>query len=103
MNTETLYEIYPKRALQEPFATLVMMDRCRTKKKAVKSARAWGGVVIKIEAEILTKYPLTRRVISSRIIFVHNPARKAGHERERMSRKVVMGKIGKVYKNTFRR
>lgn len=103
METATIYEVYPKRALQEGFEQLVLMDRCRLKKKAIKSARAWGGVVIKIEAEILTKYPLTRRVISHKIIFVHNPARKAGHDRERVTRKHVMGKIGKVYKSNFRR
>lgn len=100
--TATIYEIYPKRALQEPFTGLVMMDRCTNRKKAVISARKWGGLVIQIEAEILTKYPLTRRVVSSRIVFVHRPARKAGEGRDKVTRKAVMGKLKKVYKN-FRR
>lgn len=102
MTSATLYEIYPKRALQEPFEDLVMMDRCTTKKKAVKSARQWGALVIQIEAEILTKFPLTRRVISSKIVFVHKPARKAGEGRDKVTRKAIMGKLKKVYKN-FRR
>ena len=102
MEPVTLYEIYPKRALQEPFETLVMMDRCTVKKKAVKSARQWGALVIQIEAEILTKYPLTRRVISSRVVFVHKPARKAGDGRDRVTRKTIMGKLKTKYKY-FRR
>ena len=99
MNTVTLYEIYPKRAIQEGTRDLVMMDRCSNKKKAVKSARAWGGVVVQIAAEILTTYPLTRRVISEKIIFIHRPARKRGADRERVTRKHVMGKIKKNYRN----
>jgi hypothetical protein len=98
MKPAILYEVYPKRALMD----LVIMDRCWNKKKAIASARSWGALVIRIEAEILRKYPLTRRVISSKIIFVHNPARKAGHDRERVTRKHVMGKLKKVYKH-FRR
>ena len=102
MTPVILYEIYPKRALLEPIDSLVLMDRCRNRKKAIKSARAWGGVVVKISAEILTKRPLTRRVISQEVIFVHRPRQKGGDARDKVTRKTIMGKLKRNYKN-FRR
>ena len=102
MTTATIYEVYPKRALREPFETLVLMDRCWAKKKAIKSARQWGALVIQIECEILTKYPLSRRVISHKVVFVHKPVQRAGEGRDKVTRKTVMGKFKKVYRN-FRR
>src|SRR5688572_10075093 len=103
MKPAILYEVYPKRALLEPFQDLVLMDRCWNKKKAITSARAWGAMVIRVEAEILTKYPLTRKVISSAVVFVHNPQRPGGGQgRDKVTRKKVMGKLKTKYR-TFRR
>lgn len=101
MNT-TLYEVYPKRAIHEPITDLVMMDRGNNKKKMIVSARKWGAVVVKVECKILTKYPLTRDVISTEIVFVHKPA-KHGRADDQITRKVVMGKFKKVYKQYRRK
>jgi len=43
MKTVTLYEVYPKRALQLNFETLPLMDRCPTRRKAIASARHTGA------------------------------------------------------------
>lgn len=102
MITATLYEIYPKRALHEPIDQLVLLDREPTIKKARVSARKWGGCVVKVHGEILTKKPLTRRVISSEIVFVHKPKSKANDERDQITHKKLMGKLRKNSRSLYK-
>lgn len=100
--TATLYEVYPKRALHEPIDTLPLMDRDTVKKKAVASARKWGGVVVQVRARILKRHPLVREVISSEIVFVHKPKRTGNDERDKITRKQLMGKLRGNSKSLYR-
>jgi hypothetical protein len=96
-----LYEVYSKRAILEPIDTLVILDRDTWKIRAIKSARKWGGVVVKIEAEILTRHPLTRRVLKSEIVFIHRPKQR-NQERDQITLKTLKGKLRQNDKSLYR-
>lgn len=102
MKPVILYEIYSKRAIHEPIAGLVILDRDTNKKKAILSAIRWGAVVVRIEARILTKYPLTREVLSSAVIWIHKPAKRIADRPNTMTRKVLMGKLRQNSKSLYR-
>lgn len=93
MQTKILYEVYTKRAIHEDIDGLVLLDRDTNLKKMIPSARAWGGCVVRVKAEILSTDPLTRRVIEYTIAFIHKPARPRNEERDSITRKTLMGKI----------
>lgn len=96
----TIYEVYPKRALQEPIDTLVMLDRDNEKRRAIASARKWGACVVRVKAIVITIYPFTRQVISSTIIYVHKPRREGNPDE--VTRKQLMGKIRSNNKGLYR-
>lgn len=100
--TVTFYEIYSKRALHEPIAELVVLDRDRSLKKARASARAWGACVVRVEAEVLRKFPLVRRVVRSEVIWVHKPRKQANQDRNVITRRQLMGKIRSNNKSLYR-
>lgn len=100
--TAILFEVYPKAALHEPFAQLVLLDRDKRKDKAIKSARRWGALVIRVECRILTKNPLTREVINSEIIFVHKRRHSKGDARDKITRRQLMGKLRQNSKSVYR-
>lgn len=93
METVVLYEVYPKRALQEPISGLVILDRTTAIQKAKTSARRWGGVVARVEARIVSKYPMVRVILKSEIVFVHKPRKASNQQRDQITRKQLMGKI----------
>lgn len=88
-----LYEVYDKRALHQSIDTLVILDRDRDQLKAMKSARAWGGCVVKVTARILQLYPLQREVLSTEIFFVHKPRQKAMTASDTISIRELKGKL----------
>lgn len=92
-DTVTLFEVYPKRAIHEPIAGLPILDRETGLKKARMSARKWGACVVRVEAVILTKYPLTRQVVTSAVVWVHKPRKPANADRDAMTRRQLMGKL----------
>lgn len=103
MNKEViLYEVYSKRAIHEPIDTLVVLDRDRSRKKAVKSAREWGGVVFRIRARITQRQPMIREVLESELVFVHKPRKPANQERDTITRKQLMGKLRSNSKSTYK-
>jgi len=96
MPLTTFYEVYPKRALHEPLETLPLLDRDRDIKKAKASARAWGGVVMKIQAEVLVVHPLQRRIVASQVIFVHTPRPGKPDPFDLIGLKELKGKLRRV-------
>lgn len=93
MKPVVLWEVYPKRALQEPIADLVLLDRDVNFKKARASARKWGACVVKVKARIITKNPFTREIISSQVVWVHKPKQQASDARDQITYKQLIGKI----------
>jgi hypothetical protein len=89
----TLYEVYDKRALYEPLATLPLLDRDRDVKKALASARAWGGLIMKISARITQAYPLKRDIITAQVHFIHTPRPDPPEPRDRITIKELKGQI----------
>lgn len=98
-----LYEVYSKRALHEPIAGLIVLDRDRSLKKAKISARAWGGCVVRVEAEILTKWPLTREVITSEVVWVHKPRKTPNPKRGQMTHRQLMGKLRQNSRSLYKK
>jgi hypothetical protein len=100
----TLYEVYDKRALHQPIDGLPLLDRDRDVKKALRSAREWGGVVARIKARILQPYPLLREVITVEIIFVHTPRPAKPEPRDKITIRQLRGKLRQIPgRNHFRR
>lgn len=97
-----IYEVFCKRAIHEPIDTLVVLDRDRSRKKAVKSARAWGGVVVRIRARIIQCQPMIREVLDSELVFVHKPRKPANEDRDKITRKQLMGKLRSNSKSTYK-
>lgn len=93
MSTITLFEVYPKRAIHEPIADLVLMDRDTSLKKARASARTWGACVVKVTARIVSRNPFTREVLASEVIWVHKPRKRANQARDEITYKQLMGKL----------
>lgn len=102
METVTFFEVYSKRAIHEPISQLVVLDRDRSRKKAVISARSWGACVVRVEARILKKYPLTREVVRWEVIWVHKPRRPGNQGRDVMTRRQLMGKLRQNSKSLYR-
>lgn len=92
-DTHTLFEVYGKRALYNPIAGLVMLDRDTSKRKAEKSARTWGGCVVEVTCTITKWYPLARTVIASKVVYVHRPRDKQREPGDDITRKQLMGKL----------
>lgn len=97
------FEVYTKQAIHEPITGLVLLDRETGLKKAKGSARAWGGVVVKVWARVTRTKPLEREILKAEIVFVHRPVRKANDERDKMTRKILMGKIARAVGDQKRR
>lgn len=89
----TFYEIYDKRALYEPLATLPLLDRDRDIKNAKASARLWGGVVMKIQARILKPFPLEREIVVAQVVFIHTPRPVRQEPRDRITIKELKGQL----------
>lgn len=102
MKTATFYEVYAKRAIHDGIEGLVVMDRDTNLQKMRVSARKWGGCVARVNAEVLTKNPLTRRVISFKIVFIHKPRKKANPERDTLTHRALMGKLRQNSKSLYR-
>jgi hypothetical protein len=90
MNRATFFEVYPKRALVEPIDGLPLMDRNDTLHPAKISARAWGGVVVRVEADVVSRWPLVRRILTAEVIWVHKPAPR---KRPIIKHRTLMGKL----------
>lgn len=97
-----LFEVYPKRALHEPIADLVLLDRDTSLKKARASARTWGGCVVKVQARIVSRNPFTREVVASEVVWVHKPRKPASQARDQITRKQLIGKIRGNSKSLYR-
>lgn len=102
MITETFYEVHSKRAIHEPIDDMVVMDRDWNKKKAIKSARSWGGCVVRVVAEVTTRNPMVRRVISSELIWVHKPRKTPNPKRDQLTHRKLMGKLRQNSKSLYR-
>jgi hypothetical protein len=100
----TLYEVYDKRALLDPLDTLPLLDRDRDVKEAMASARAWGGVVMKISARITQAYPLKRDIITAQVLFVHTPRPTRAEPRDRITFKDLRGRIRQAnHRNLYKK
>lgn len=62
--TQISYEVYEKRALYEPYQSLPLLDRTPIKRRAVESANAWGGLVLKQRLE-------EGKVVASEVVHIH--------------------------------
>lgn len=89
----TFYEVYDKRSLHEPLSSLPLLDRDRDIKKAKASARAWGGVVHKIQAIVHVVHPMERTILFSQVVFVHTPRPDPPEPRDRITLKELKGQI----------
>lgn len=97
-----LFEVYTKRAIHEPIADLVLLDRDTSLKKARASARQWGGCVVKVQARILSRNPFTREILASEIVWIHKPRKGANQARDEITHKQLMGKIRSNSKSLYR-
>lgn len=102
MKAVILFEVYSKRAIHEPIDDLVLLDRDRSLKKARVSARSWGGCVVKVQAQILSRNPFSRRVITSEVVWVHKPRKPANDARDEITVKQLRGKIRANNKSLYR-
>lgn len=102
MKAVTLFEVYPKRALHEPITDLVILDRDTSLKKARASARTWGGCVVKVQAQILSRNPFTREILTSEVVWVHKPRKTSNKARDEITHKQLMGKIRQNSKSLYR-
>jgi hypothetical protein len=100
--TAILFEVYPKRALHEPIADLVLLDRDTSLKKARASARQWGGCVVKVKAVIISRNPFQRQVLTSEVVWVHKPRKPASEARDQITRKQLIGKLRQNNKSLYR-
>lgn len=66
-----MYEVYDKRALHRPFEGLPLLEVETARRPAERGAVAWGGVVVRVECDVVTRWPYVRVVRSARIVFVH--------------------------------
>jgi hypothetical protein len=98
----TLFEVYPKRALHEPLADLVLLDRDTSLKKARASARQWGGCVVKIQARVVSRNPFTREIVAQEVVWVHKPRKPASQARDQITRRQLIGKIRENSKSLYR-
>lgn len=73
-----LYEVYEKRLLLDGLAGLPLLDRETSLKRARASARAWGGVVVRVEANVHRPRPMVRTILAFRVVYVAPPARQRG-------------------------
>lgn len=71
------YEVYPARALHEPREALPLLDRTGRRRRAVKSANRWGGVVLRITPERETKDAHDETIAAIRetvsVVYVYRP------------------------------
>lgn len=88
-----LYEVYDKRAILHGIDGLVLLDRDTDQNRAKKSARAWGGVVMKVTARILNRYPLQREVIHAELFFIHTPRPPKLEDSDQITMKALKGKL----------
>lgn len=100
--TATLFEVYSKRAIHEPIADLVLLDRDTSLKKARASARTWGGCVVKVQARIVSRNPFTREVLATEVVWVHKPRKRANDARDQITYKQLMGKLRGNSKSLYR-
>lgn len=100
--TAILFEVYSKRAIHEPITGLVLLDRDTSLKKARASARTWGGCVVKVKARILSRNPFTREVLTSEVVWVHKPRKRANDARDQITYKQLMGKLRGNSKSLYR-
>lgn len=103
MKAAIFYEIYPKRAIHEPIAGLVMLGRDANKKKAIKTARQWGACVVWVKAQIINRRPLVRTVLDSRVVWVHKPAKPANEERDKITRRQLITKLRANDKSLYKK
>lgn len=90
----TFYEVYEKRSLYEPLETLPVLDRDRDVKKALASARAWGGVVFKVWATVREVRPRLRRdIVAVELVFVHTARPTPLEPRDRITIKELKGQL----------
>lgn len=66
-----MYEVYDKRALHRPFEGLPLLEVETARRPAERAAVAWGGVVVRVECDLVTRWPYVRVVRASRVVFVH--------------------------------
>lgn len=102
MKATTLFEVYSKRAIHEPIANLVVLDRDTSLKKARASARTWGGCVVKVQAQILSRNPFTREILASEVVWVHKPRKPRNEARDEITHKQLMGKLRQNSKSLYR-
>jgi len=99
---DILFEVYSKRAIHEPIADLVLLDRDRSLKKARASARTWGGCVVKVQARIVSRNPFTREILASEVVWVHKPRKRPNQARDEITYKQLMGKLRGNSKSLYR-
>lgn len=89
---KTFFEVYPKRVLLDinSLDDLPLLDRNDTLQPSKNSARSWGGVVVKVEAQVLNSYPLVRSVLTWEVIWVHKPKLR---RRPVVKLRTLMGKL----------
>lgn len=98
------YEVYDKRALYEPLSSLPLLDRDRDIKKAKASARAWGGVVLKIQAHVHAVHPMQRTILVSQVIFIHTARPGPPEPRDRITIKELKGRLRQaVHRNLYKK
>lgn len=88
----TLYEVYGPGAASGEFAGLPLLDvRCQLR-EAIAAANAWGGVVVRLEARVLSRWPWRREVLASRVVFAYRPPR-VRKERKPLTVRLLRGKL----------
>lgn len=83
--SNALYLVYDKRALLGKRDGLPLLDRDENIKKAIKSAREWGGVCVAVAEDGTEK-----------IVFVHHPKIKM-EKRDEMTRRELMAVLRPYY------
>jgi len=91
MSRPVTYEVYEKRALHEDYRQLPLLDRTPRKERAVASANAWGGVVLRLTAA-------PDGTVAAEVVHVHR------RRSERATAPVVTlkGLLGRLYPDSRR-
>lgn len=93
MKPTVLYEVYDNRAVLQPIDGLVLLDRRTRFDEARKAAIMWAGCVVKVKCVILTRRPLTRRVISTEVVYIFRTKLTGDDPTGGLTIKLLRGKL----------
>lgn len=71
MKHDILYEVYEKRAILQGIDGLPLLARETNRQKAKEKAKQWGACVVEVTCTIITRIPMNREVITTRVVWTH--------------------------------